>query len=592
MTFDALTLAAVVKELGETIVGGRLVRIAQVDSHTLLLTVMTRQDQHRLLLSVHPQFYRAHLTLRDYPQQKEGDPFTTTLNELGRNTLITSVSQFNMDRILILHLSKRSSLLHADLKMIVELTGRMSNIIMTRSEKNDIVTSWKQVDATMCRYRQILPGHPYSPPPAPPKLNPLQTNRAQFEDTLRRFNTEPIMNSLSLTVQSAGQRLTSHIIHQTGLDEDALTSSISTDDIQSLWQATITFFENVQRGTFTPLLHLDPEGQPIDFSLSHSDRTENTYVKAVESISQAIDSCYTTALETYTLEIIRSRIQTALGQRSRTWKRTLKRIEEEYHTAQQYGHERRLGELIVANMNSLRKGMSQAEVIDYFQPDQPIIPIELDPKRTPEENAKIHFRKAQKAQKAIHIYERRLKQAQSQLALLDEFVQETQKAHSEEALHLMLEKVRKAGVMIQEKRSSPSSRSKAIPFRRVTTTSGWTVLIGRNKKENDWLTFHFAAQNDIWLHARGVSGSHVLLRREGRKDGPDPKTLEEAAMLAAYFSKARSSAVVPVSYTERRYVRKPKGAPPGLVIIEREKTILVEPKFLKSSNAGQKNTKS
>lgn len=588
MMFDALTIAAVVNELQKKITGGRLTRIAQVDTHTFLLNVSSREREHQLLLSVHPQFYRVHLAANEYPRSKDKAPFSIAASEWCRNALITSVSQLNMDRILILHLSKRGSFLHSDMNMIVELTGRMSNLIVTQAENNDIMGCWKQVDATMCRYRQILPGQTYTPPPTPSKLNPLQTDLQHFEDRLRSFNTEPVLNAIRQSVQSVDQRLASVIIRRAGLQDSTPTAALSVEHIRSLLNTTTSYVQNVQAGNMTPLIHVDSSGRPEYYTLSSTESIPEGAVNVLESISQAIELCYTSAIETFNIETIRNQMNTAIEGRQQYWKRTQKRIEDEYEKAQRFGDDRRMGELIVANMNTLRKGMVQAEVIDYFTTDQSTITIQLDPRRTPEENAKVHFRKAQKAQKAITICEERLKKIQDQLTVLDNLSEELEHVRNEPSMQMMLEKLKKAGIAFPAKRSSKSSRSRGIPFRRFMTTSGRMVYIGRNNKENDRLTFQVAAPHDIWLHARGVAGSHVVLKREGNKESIDSKTLEEAAKLAAYFSKARSSTLASVSYTERRHVRKPKGAPPGMVLMTREKTILVEPELVKHTHSNRK----
>ena len=586
MVFDVITTRALVEELQQTIVSGQLGLIRQLDRTTFLLTVTTQLNKYNFLVSVHPHFFRAYLASRQYSYQEETTPFTAKLREICLHATVRSVHQLNSDRILVLTLSKRGSILHSDLRVIIELTGRMSNIIVTRAEDDGILTSWKQVDKGMCRVRQILPGLKYIPPPALRGIDPLKADLKLFATELRKWHDEQLLRGLIHSIQGMSQTMAKEIICRVGLQSDTSIPLLRTEDIQSLWKVAVSFYTRAHMDTFTPTVFMKKDGLPFAFSPLNLRQFEPADTRQFQSMSQALELFYTSIIEKNEGEKIRQNILSAIQQKETYWKRIQERVQKEFDRARHHDEYRRMGEIIVANMAHLQKGIALSEVVDFFQPGQPKVLIELDPKFTPEENANIYFRKARKARKALSMAEQRLHKVDEQLRFMAELSAECKKTHEGGSLLLLKKKVEDAGIVIRRMGTVKGPITPGMPFRRFVTSSGWRVFVGRNSKENDTLTFNVAAPGDIWLHARGVVGSHVVLRREGRKGNVDKKTLEEAANLAAYFSKARGSKMVPVSYTERRYVRKPRGVPTGTVILDREKTILVEPKLLGKEFSG------
>ena len=584
MIFDGYAVRALVEELKEKIIPGRISQIIQIDRHTLLFSIATKAKKYRFLVSVHPRFFRAHLTSQPYPSETEITPFTTRLRKVCHNAMIISVRQFDSDRIIHLTLSQRKSFLHVDFKLIIELTGRMSNIIVIRPKENTILTSWKQIDIGMCRYRQILPGYEYVPPPPPAGLNPMETDFGEFEDRMRRLDNELLSKALTRSLQDVGQTLANECIYHVGLQPDAFISRLSTEKLQSLWEAATFLSTLAKKGSYAPTVYIGENGIPAHFSPFRLKQFSADTALYFDSMSQALEFYYSAIIEKKETEKTKQGLLTAVVKERDYWKRTKEHLERDIARAEGHTDYRRRGELIVANMSLLRKGMDRVKVVDYFHTDQPQISIELDPNLSPEENAQTYFRKAKKGKNAVFIAKKRLQKTNARLNSLTKLVEELENVKEREGLVPYMKRVKEAGIVVRKKRTSKRLITAGTPFRRFVTSSGWTVLVGRNNKENDRLTFSVAAPDDIWFHARGVGGSHVVLRREGRKGNVDKKTLEEAANLAAYFSKARGSKMVPVSYTEKRFVRRPKGSPSGTVLVEREKTDLVEPKLLQTES--------
>lgn len=589
MSYDAITLRTLVEELKGEIVPGRVSQILQADSHTLIFGITARSKGVHLLVSTHPQFFRAHLVSQKHPSRHQLAPFTEQLREILRHAVITSVSQVNWDRVLAVKLSKKGSLLHSDLKLILELTGRMSNIIVTHTEDDLVLTCWRDVDATMCRYRHILPGQRYKPPPPPAGLDPQKADFGQFEAAMRRFQSEPLSKGLIKSVQALGHTLAAEAVYLAGVQFDTLISSLDTGQMKRLWEAVLSLIERVQEGRVNPTVYIGEGELPFAFSPLELKQFGPIPAKQFRSISGALEYYYASTVEKSEEERLRQHILAAIQKKGKYWKRTQERIGEELRKARGYDEYRRTGQLIVANMGVLKRGVDRADVVDYYHPDRPHITIELDPKLSPEENAKAYFRKAHKARNAISMAKNRLHQVDQQMGLLRRLTEEFEKAGDRGALLSLKERMVDAGVLPGEKPTVKRKTAKGTRFRRFVTSSGWTVLVGRNNRENDQLTFGVAAPEDVWFHARGAAGSHVVLRRQGRKAVPDKGTLQEAAGLAAYFSRARGARLVAVSFTERRYVRRPRGAKAGTVLMDREKSLMVEPKLLpRTPSAGEK----
>ncbi|UCE18389.1 MAG: NFACT family protein [Gemmatimonadota bacterium] len=578
-SYDTITLRTLVAELKRTIAFGTLRHILQHDPFTFVLAISHRSKPFALLISLHPQFYRAHLTVQPVLSANKAPSFLGHMQEALRNTTITSIQQLQWDRVLIMHLQKKASLLHSNVKLIVELTGRLSNMIVTRSEDDIILWCWKQIDETMCRYRHILPGLKYIPPPIPSGIAVRQADFGQFESSLRSFEQETVLHGLVKTVQALSTLVAVEVLYLADIHSERLISSLTDGELERLWERIRALFDTVQSGQESPTVYMNRENHPLvcfPIELQHYGLAPK---KQFKSISRALEYYYASIMSKHERDDARGQIQTALHRKKVYWERTADLIKRELENARQGKEYQRKGELLVANMGLLKRGLHHADVIDYYHSDRPHITIELDPKLSPQENAKAYFRKAKKAKTAKGILEKRLLLIDQNLERLQTYSLEFERAKDQKTLLAFQRKMVDAGILSEKKPKGRRTASQKRHFRTFCTSSGWDVLVGRNNKENDIVTFHLAAPNDLWFHARGTAGSHVVLRRRQGREEPDKATIHEAASVAAYFSKSRTAAFVPVSYTERRYVRKPKGAAPGTVIIEREKTLMVEPKL-------------
>ena len=247
--------------------------------------------------------------------------------------------------------------------------------------------------------------------------------------------------------------------------------------------------------------------------------------------------------------------------------------------AEKFEQYKRFGELLMMNKERIKKGQTTVELTDVFDPSQANVEIPLDPRLGATANAQKYFRKHKKAKEALSTIELRKSEARQKVSRLEEVVARLNNLKSEIDLEEIGKSLAGLGLLKQAKPSS-SKRGEGRPkFRTFLTRSGWEILVGRNNQENDFLTFKVARPDELWFHAQGVPGSHVLLRGKDRKAEPSSSEIRQAAAVAAYFSKARGEGKAEVTYTRAKYLRKPKKAKPGLVLVENEKSILVKPEL-------------
>jgi predicted ribosome quality control (RQC) complex YloA/Tae2 family protein len=348
------------------------------------------------------------------------------------------------------------------------------------------------------------------------------------------------------------------------------------EQTEALTDALCEVAESISKA-LDPRVIIDGDGNVIGVSpielISIPPKLQSVRSTFAEALTEVLDL---RSAEKQNAELVRRlgrEARVALGRN----RRAVERIEVDVETSARADEFEREGKLLVAADLPEKRGLTRATVHDY-ETDRDV-EIKLNPKKTPKEYATLLFRKARKARDAHDKQTRRLSETRDAAARFERFLDEMDGMSSDE----LVEQAHSLGLSMPEqdatkRESGPFDHLPASLRPRVFVTStGWTVLVGRSNRGNDELTRRIAHKNDVWLHARGASGSHVVIRREGRKEGPDKKTIEEAAAIAARFSRAKHSSAVPVIVTEVRYVRKPRGAPPGLAVVEREKTVMARP---------------
>jgi len=576
MPFDGFVLAAVRRELEAELPGRRIERIYQPDPYELAVLIHRPGGRLRLILSAHPYHARVHLTAQGRENPVSPPLFCMVLRKHLEGARILKVDQPGLDRVLVLHLEGRNELGEtASRQLICEIMGRHSNIILVDADSGRIIDAIKRYTHAVSRYREVLPGRPYVPPPEQNKLNPLDLTADDFYRALLEQPLEmKLADLLQRRLDGISPQLAGEIVYRAGLDADTVLDQCGEHELRLLWQALQQMAGQARQGIFQPTLIFDRQGEPVDFAAFALTR----YGLPCRSgtMNELVDVFYTGRQAADRREALRQSLLSIIRRETARVAKKLSLQEESLLKAERAEDYRLYGELLTANIYRLKKGATEAVLENFHAPDGSAVTIPLDPQLTPAENAQAYFTRYTKARHAGETARARAKESKEELDYLQGVETAVLQALSETELAEIRRELIDQGYLKAEPapRQKKKEREKPVPLA-FTSSDGLTILVGRNNRQNDYLTLRLARDTDIWLHTKNIPGAHVIIRTEGKT--VPARTLREAAVLAAYFSRARQSQNVPVDYTERRNVHKPGGARPGFVIYTGQRTITADP---------------
>ncbi|MTD39020.1 DUF814 domain-containing protein [Erwinia sp. CPCC 100877] len=554
MSFDGVFTHKMVSELSDTLVSGRISKIHQPYENEIILVIRSKGKNHKLLLSAHPSYARIQLTEIAYTNPDTPPNFVMMLRKFLEGAILEQILQVENDRVVHFHFTKRDEL--GDLQniiLVVELMGRHSTIVLLNKENNKILDAIKHVGSSQNSYRSLLPGVTYLEPPHQEQLNPFHASKEKVFALLSQADE---LNGKYLQTQFQG-------LGKDTADELAFRLNERQNEKMQIWtafwtdiltKAVPTLTETAKKDYFTPLPFQSLDGRQRFF----------------DTFSQLLDAFYGGKAE-------KDRVKQQGGELIRKIEKELKRNQSKVIKLKQTLADtelaenfRRDGELLTTFMAQVPKGATAVELPNYYDEDR-LLTIKLNPALTPNQNAQKYFQKYQKLKNAVKVVKIQIEQATQEINYLESVLSQLEIAGPmdietirEELLTQGYVKKRSAKKQKQPKKSQPDE---------FQATDGTLILVGRNNLQNDQLTLKTARKTDIWLHAKDIPGSHVIIKNSE----PSEDTLLEAAKLAAYYSKYRMSAQVPVDYVQVKHVHKPNGAKPGYVIYEKQKTLFVTP---------------
>ena len=553
LAFDGLFTRAITTEL-QKLKGGRISKIHQPNEHELVFPVRANRKNERLLLSIHPSYARLHITEETIQNPKEPPMFCMRLRKEIDGGTIEAIEQITNDRIIVLTIQARNEIGDAVTRqLIVELMGRHSNAILIDPETNNILDSMKHLPPFMNSYRTVLPGHEYIPAPSQDKQNPYEVTEKQFEEIL--------------TLVTKPRDFIHHLLGFAPIHARELDNRLTNSDAPP-YETFRSFIDLFEREPFHP--EIIKENGREDFSaisLAVADEVIATY----ETLGALLDAVYFGRAERERTKAQALDLERWLKNEIDKLTKKKVKIEKEREAAKSYETYQLYGELLTANNYALERGMTEATLDNYYEQGTKVT-IPLDPRKTPIENAQNYFKRHRKAKNALTTLARQLKIADQELAYFDILLQQVTQAGPDD-LEDIREELIERGYMRRKKQQKKKKKDK-VQLSEFVSSKGIPISVGKNNKQNDYLTFRKAAPKHVWLHTKDIPGSHVVIH----SDQPDEQTIEEAAMLAAYFSKARLSSAVPVDYTQIEHVKKPNGTPPGFVNYFEQQTIYVTPK--------------
>ncbi|SDY74614.1 Predicted component of the ribosome quality control (RQC) complex, YloA/Tae2 family, contains fibronectin-binding (FbpA) and DUF814 domains [Evansella caseinilytica] len=559
MSFDGIITRAVIYDIIPKIKTGRIVKIHQPFKTELILTIRCQGKNQSLLLSANPSFARLHLTTERYDNPPEPPMFCMLLRKHLEGSILESVEQKGLERIVVFSFKGRNELGDVSYKkLIVEMMGRHSNILFVDQTENRIIDSIKHVPPSLSAYRTVLPGQPYKEPPHQDKANPLEVTE---EDIVRKLNFFEGKLDQQMLDRFTGlsPQIVKEIIHRASVANQ-----------QTLPTAFMATLAPVKAQDYTPqIINAGNKETFTVLELTHL-RGEK---KLFASVHDMLDRYYYGKAERDRVKQQANDLEKFLKNEYNKNNKKVKKLEKTLTDADKANKFQRHGELLTAHLHLVKSGDKAVAVTDYYDPEQQQITIPLDPFKSPSENAQAYFRRYQKLKNSVAVVQGQLEKTKEEIGYLEQLIQQVEAA-SPKDIEEIREELAEEGYLKKRASSRKQKKKTEKPQPDVYLSSeGIEILVGKNNKQNEYLTNRLARNTDTWLHTKDIPGSHVVVR----SNSFGHTTLTEAANLAAFFSKSRQSSQVPVDYTLIRHVKKPGGAKPGYVIYEQQNTVFVTP---------------
>lgn len=568
MAFDGITIANIVHELNRNLLDGRINKIAQPETDELLLTIKTPGGQRRLSISASASLPLIYLTERNKPSPMTAPNFCMLLRKHINNGRITKIWQPKLERIIhfeIEHLDELGDLCKKEL--IVEIMGKHSNIIFC-NEDGTIIDSIKHVSSQMSSVREVLPGRTYFIPDTMEKSDPLSVSFAEFQRVLTE-KPMPLAKAVYTSFTGISPVVAEEICYLSGIDSSLTPRELSEDLLTHLYRQFTLYFEEVSAGHFSPAIYYHG-AEPKEFSALPLTHFSQYIRKEYDSISRLLEDYYA---EKNTLTRIRQKsvdlrrvVQTALERNRKKYDLQAKQLRDTENREKFKVY----GELIHTYGYNLEPGAKKLEALNYYTNE--MITIPLDSTKTPQENALKYFEKYNKQKRTFEALTSLIEETRDDISYLESVSNALDIALSEDDLTQIKEELIESGY-IRRKFTKKKVKITSKPFHYLSS-DGYHIYVGKNNLQNEELTFHFASGNDWWFHAKGIPGSHVIVKTNG-EELPD-RTFEEAGKLAAYYSKNRGSEKIEIDYIEKKHVKKPKGGKPGFVVYYTNYSLMID----------------
>ncbi len=575
MPFDGIVTKSIVDELTKELVGGRVEKVFQPEADEIVLLVRVRNRSHRLVMSASPNYPRIHITevVKENPASPPG--FCMLLRKHLNGGRILSFDFNDYERIIGLVIEATNELGDtSEKRLVIEIMGRYSNIILLNSD-NKIHDSIKHVDSDISSVREVMPARPYVLPPAQDKLSPAAIDTVALLQELDASN-KTVDKFLLDHIKGFSPLLCREVCFKAGIGNRTGAASLPEDARLSLKRALDSILAEIKQSKYSPCIMFDDvqHQKPLDYHcLSIS---QYKYHLSLGSISQVLDTFYSTRDKSERLRQKKSDLYKILNNSIDRCNKKLAIQEETLRDVADRENLRLYGELITANIYAIPKNAESVSLLNYYSKSgDEYIDIPLNPNLLPQENAQRYYKKYAKAKNAFIYTQRQLKDSHKEMEYLESVLQLLDNCATLREIDEVRQELSEQGYMKLKKSHLSKRQEKMSNPLHFTSSDGFDIFVGKNNKHNDYLTLKFAQSNDIWLHTKNIPGSHVIIKKQGHEI-PD-RTLEEAAVLAAWHSKARMSANVQVDYTAVKNVSKPSGAKPGMVTYVNYKTALVTP---------------
>lgn len=575
LPFDGIVTKCVVNDLSSILVGGRIEKIFQPEADEIFINIRSKGQNYKLVMSASASYPRIHLT--DSSKENPNIPpvFCMLLRKHISGGKILSIDFFDFERIIAIQIESTTEL--GDLtvkKLIIEIMGRYSNVILVNSE-DKIIDSIKHVDNEISSVREVMPARHYVLPPSQDKTSPEQLSVDSFLESGKNGSDISIEKYLLNTIKGFSPLICREICFRAEIDGRTPVHEIRGSVEENLKKSIREIIENIINNKFSPCIIFDSnsfEGL-IDFHCINI--TGYPFLKTFTSISSALDYYYTAK---DSIERLKQKKSDVLKVINNNLGRCNKKIALQNEKLRDVADREKLklyGELITANIYCMVERAKRVSLLNYYSEGNEYIDILLDEQLTPQANAQRYFKQYSKAKSAFSYTSKQLEDSIRELEYLESVLHLLENCINLQEIDEVRQELVSQGYMASKKIKGFKKQIKLSVPHHFISSDGFDIFVGKNNRQNDQLTLKTASSADFWLHTRNIPGSHVIIKKQ-QGEIPD-STLLEAAILSAYHSKAKLSSNVPVDYTIVRNVKKPGGAKPGMVIYENFKTLIVTP---------------
>ncbi|SCG83518.1 fibronectin-binding protein [Proteiniborus sp. DW1] len=579
MSFDGIVMSSLVYELANLLVNGRIEKVHQPENDEIILNIRKDSKNYKLLISASSSNPRIYVTNNTKANPNTPPMFCMLLRKHIQSGKILDIYQYSLDRVLCIDIQSLDELGVLSTKtLIIEIMGKHSNIILIDKNSNKIIDSVKRVPISVSSVRQILPGLEYNTPPSQDKMYPIHLSRENFIDFIYRCEKgKPVYKALYGNIIGLSPLLAREICFRANLEVDLIVGELDNTKIESLYISFEKFYENIIKKVYSPTVILDEnESEIIGFSTIDILQYGKLPKKHYSSINELLEDFYITRdkidrIKHKSIDLRKSvsvKLDRALNKFAKQKEELLEAEEREIFKI--------YGDLLTANLHKIEKKQTSVVLENFYSENLDKIKIALDPRLSPIQNAQRYYKKYNKLKNAYHLVSEQIIKTQEEIDYLENILISlencTELSELEEIREELISEgyIKKSSSKIKKKEKEISS----IPLHFISS-DGYDIFVGKNNKQNDYLTLKLSNKDDIWMHTKNIPGSHVIIKN---KNNQIPETtILEAAILAAYYSKARLSSNVPVDYTERKNVKKPNGAKPGMVIYDYYNTVYVTP---------------
>ncbi|MGF7057293.1 Rqc2 family fibronectin-binding protein [Brassicibacter mesophilus] len=580
MSLDGIVVKSITDELQSLIIDGKIDKIYQPEQDEIVLNIRNKGENFKLLMSASSNNPRIYITQSSKINPTNPPMFCMLLRKHLQGGKIISIHQPSLERILKIGIQNLDELgIMTTKELVIELMGKHSNIILIEKESKKIIDSIKRIPLSVSSVRQVLPGLEYKLPPSQDKFNPIEINKGKFCDILPS-SIKPIQvyKYLYSTFIGLSPLIAKEICYNANIEDTKDINLLTEKEINNLYASFKKIYDAVKNSKFTPIMIKSKNGfDVIAFSSVVLSQYGNLPIEKYNSVSCLLEDFYNIRDK---MDRIKQKSTDLRKLVSNKYERALNKLakqKDELIQANKREKYKIYGDLITANMYRIERKQSEIELENYYSQNLEKVKIKLNPSLSPSQNAQKYYKKYNKLKNAHEVVSEQLIKTQEEVQYFENILLSLDNCTELNELDEIREELQNEGyikrsVSKNKKKDSKSHTSRPHHF---ISTDGCEIFVGKNNKQNDYLTLKIANKEDLWMHTKDIPGSHVIIKS---KNNTIPESsIIEGALLAAYYSKAKMSSNVPIDYTERKNVKKPNGAKPGMVIYDYYNTIYVTP---------------